>query len=126
MHRSRKALDKNCQHGLVSSKDVLSFDVFDTLHKLLKPPDTLVQSSNDLVAVTARNCANDRVTDDDDVGIAWSALRGGHGEHTVAFGESVASHAVIDSTQAKFCSVEMGAGDFRADPPPLISAGCRT
>ena len=44
--------------ALVSSKDVLSFDVFDALHKLLKPPDTLVQSSNDLVAVTARNCAN--------------------------------------------------------------------
>ncbi len=43
-------------------KNVLSFDVFDALHKLLKPPETLVQSSNDLVAVTARNCAN--VVDD--------------------------------------------------------------
>ena len=43
-------------------ENVLSFDVFDALHKLLKPPDTLMQSSNDLVAVTARNCAN--VVDD--------------------------------------------------------------
>jgi len=53
----------------------------------------------------------DRVTDDDDVGIAWSGRQA-----------SVASHGVIDSTQARFCSAEMGAGDVRADSP-LISAG---
>ena len=45
----------------------LSFDVFNALNKLLKPPDTLVQSSNDLVAVTARNCAN--VVDDSELKI---------------------------------------------------------
>ncbi len=42
----------------MSSKDILSLDVVDALHKFLKPPDTFMQSSNDLMAVAARNCAN--------------------------------------------------------------------
>jgi len=38
---------------------VLSLDVVETIHNFLKAADTVVQSSNDLVAVGARNCANE-------------------------------------------------------------------